>query len=419
MEAKNLTPSAALLARRRLRRPHRLLLLLTLLCGATAGELHAQNREPARPNDPSTDPYTGGEAERMEAAGVVSLGGFEFASSDTAGIDSVLGAADIRWVETAHFEIGMGLGPYKVNLKEKKKLIAELTALQETMPEVRPDVKVLDPWLRAHLFARRAEQAYARFLEIMHVKESDFPSDGNPWMIGTPYMGEGPHLGQKGKFEILILPSQALHVALLRDQFGLKIESTQRWFVIERDSLFVSMHPRQGDLKIDTAMHGHMVFNLAHLMLDGYRHYSYDTPKWLLEGLAHFMEREVDPRYNSFDSQEGAIPLESKKTEWDSEVKKILMKKDVPRAAELSQLDNYGDFELRHHLACWSMTKFMIEEHGEGYAALSRAMHGLKNKEGYADSADLKGKLRAAFRDHLGMNYAEFDVAWTEWAKAR
>jgi hypothetical protein len=42
-------------------------------------------------NHPSKDPYTGGEPAAMARAGVVSLGGFEFSTTDTAEVDAFLG----------------------------------------------------------------------------------------------------------------------------------------------------------------------------------------------------------------------------------------------------------------------------------------------------------------------------------------
>ncbi len=384
-----------------------------------AAEASAQRRDDPRANDPSTCPYTEGDPERLAAAGLVSLGGFAFARADTTAIDNLLGACDIRWVETDHFQIGMGLGPYRVPQKEKKKIRAELEELAVKLPEVKPDAKVLDSWLRAHLFAQRVEKTYARFLEIMQVEQSAFPPGPRTWLIGTPYMGEGPHVGQEGKFEILLVPTEADHVAFLRDQFGLRVRMTQRWNITDTETLLVSIHTRQGSLRKDTAMHGHVVFNVAAMLKDGYRHYSYDTPPWLIEGLAHFMEREVDPRYNSFDSSEGAISPKSRKSDWPGEVRKLIRTKKAPRLAELTRLRDFSDLELPHHFVCWSMTKFLIEEHPDAYAALNLRLHGRMTEEGVPDGSDLPGVLRAAFREELGMSFAGFDEAWREWAEKK
>jgi len=235
-------------------------------------------------------------------------------------------------------------------------------------------------------------------------------------MIGTPYMGTGPHVGHEGKFEVLLLPSEADHVTFLRDQFGLKIRQTQRWLIHDTDSLIVVAHERQGSLRKDTPLHGHLVFNLAVNLLDAYRHYSYDTPCWLLEGLGHFMEREIDPRCNTFDGSEGATAAETRKSDWDAAVKKLIRARKAPRIAELLQLSDYADFELPHHFVTWSLTKFMIEEHPEAYASLTQALHGRMDEEGYPDGTDLVGCHREAVREYFGMTHAQLDEAWAEWA---
>jgi len=380
--------------------------------GASAAE---RERQRPRPNDASLCPYCGGDPARMAAGGIVSHGGFEFATTDTAGIDGLLAAIDVHWIETEHFEIGLGLGPYRVGQDEREKIRAELTELQAAFPEIQPKTRTIDPWLRTHLYALRAEKAYRRFLEIMRVEQSEFPDGETPWLLGTPYRGEGPHLGQKGKYEVLVVPSKALHVFFLRDQFGLSIEMTQRWNVIDRDTLIVSIHQEQG-LKDDQALHGHFVFNVTLNLLDGYEHYSYDTARWISEGLAHFVERELSPRYNTFDSSEGAVAETTRKSDWAAEVRSMIQAGDAPRMAELVALKTYAQFELRHHFATWSMTCFLIQEHPEAYACLNERIHGAKNAEGFPDATNLDDQLREAFQDCLGTSYAQFDAAWSEWA---
>ena len=405
------------------------LLFLALL--AAAGPAAAQ-RDKAPANDPASCPYCENDPELMGPAGVVSHGGFEFGNHDTAATDRYLATADIRWIETEHFEIGMALAGYRPPQKEKKAIRAELTEMAEVLPTINPKTRLLDPWLRAHMFAWRAEKAWDRMLEILQVTEDQFPDGTVLWDMTGPYMGEGPYLGQKGKYEILMLPSEALHYDYLVHEFGLPMKKTQRWNVVDRDTLTVVMHEGTGpkasggsvfaqddmttaSLKRDPAMHGHVVFNLAHNFLDGYKHYSYDTPIWIHEGLAHFMEREISPEYNSFDSSEGGIAAETKKSKWHQEVLKIVKRGNAPRLAELMALKNYAELELVHHFCTWSMIKYLIEEHPEGFAGLLADICGIMDENGYADGSNLPDKHRKAFKERLGMSYPEFDKAWRDW----
>lgn len=281
-------------------RPTLLLAALALFAGSAGAA--QDERTWTKTNDPATCEYCGGDPERMAAAGIVSHGGFEFGRTDTFAVDRQLANCDIRWIETEHFEIGFAGPPYSVSGKEKKPILAELTALAEVLPDVKPKTKKLDPWLRAHMYAVRAEAQYRRFLEVMQVDQSVFPDGKTQWNGRGTYWGEGPHVGQKGKFELLIVPGEGDLTTYLKEQFGLHQKVTNRWNVMDRDSINVTIHLRQADLKKDIALHAHVAFNLAHNLLDGFKHYNYDTPVWIHEGLAHNFGRAISPAHNNFDS---------------------------------------------------------------------------------------------------------------------
>ncbi len=369
------------------------------------------------PGDTRICPWCQNDPVLMQAAGIVSHGGFPFGNGDTASIQALLPTADIRWIETPHFEIGFALGQQKVEQEEKSKLRAELARLALALPAVKPKTKVLDPWLRAHLYAQRCEDSWKRFLELLQVAESDFPA--GPMQRGPDgrYMGEGPFLGQRGKYELLILPSEAALTTFLKDQFGLLTRQTQRWNVLERDTMITVIHIGDGNLREDEALHGHVAFNLTINMLDGYKHYNYDTPIWLREGLGHLVEREINPRFNTFDSTEGAVAATSNKEDWKPEIMRLIGKGDVPRMAELAGLKSYADLELRHHFASWSMVDYLVRTNPKGFACLNDRLHGRMTADGRSDASNLGDVLREAFTQCLGLSYAEFDRAWAEWVE--
>ncbi len=388
---------------------------LVTACVAGASSAHADDV-----NDPANCPYCRGDRGALELAGLRSHGGFRFAKLDTVAIDEFFPDLTIYWIETEHFEIGLALAPHKVTQREKKKIRAELARLKEVLPQVPSKPRVLDPWLRLHLYAQRFEDTYAKFLEVMQVTQDRFPTADSPgWTPGTPYYGEGPYVGQKGKFEALVLPNAQQQVLFLRDQFGLSVRHTQKWNVIEHDTLVFVANLTQDNIRGDENLHNHLVFNVVHQLVDGYKHYSYDTPLWLKEGLAHWFEREITPEYNTFSFSEGGIPDEIRKADWDGAVKKLIARGDAPRIAELVALDGFAEFEARHHLACWSLTAFLIERYPEAFARLHGDLHGRKNAEGYPDGSDLRDAHREAVRTHFGKSYAQLDAEWRTWAEAR
>lgn len=387
--------------------------LLVLLCAALAPRATAQ-----RNNDPATCEWCGGDPARLEAAGLVSHGPFAFGNEDSQRVDELLAVNDIRWIESRHFRIGFALGPHKVKPDEKNKIRAELEKLAAVLPAVSPKEKILDPWLRAHLYAQRCEEVYARFMALMGVSEADFPAQPRVWDRQGKYMGEGPYLGEREKYEVLIVPSQASHVQFLKAHFGLLIKQTQRWNILSRDCLIVSIHTEEGGLREDQALHGHLAFNLAINLLDGYKHYSYETPIWIREGLAHYLEREISPEFNSFDSSEGAVAAKTSKSKWEPEVKKLVSSGTAPRMAELVALKGYAELELPHHFTTWGVIDYLLRTNPEGFACLNDRLHGHTDEQGIPDGSNLEDLHREAFKECLGMGYAEFDRAWAEWVAA-
>lgn len=216
---------------------------------------------------------------------------------------------------------------------------------------------------------------------------------------------------------MLLLPSEAAGTQFLREQFGLLTKLSQRWNVTNRDSLVLVVHTGQGDLKEDGAMHGHVAFNLAINLLDGYKHYSYDTPIWIREGLGHFIEREINPKFNTFDSSEGAVAAMTRKEKWEPEVRKMIAAGTQLRMAELMTLKDYAGLTLNHHYTTWSMTDFLVRAKPDAYAAFNARLHGITNKAHIGDGSNMSDVHRTAFQECLGMSYTEFDAAWAKWVE--
>ena len=393
-------------------------LLAAALCAAFA--LLAASPAPAqRKNDPAACPYCKGDPELMKAAGIVSHGGFDFGNVDkTSKVDALLATCDIKWIETAHFELGFALGQHKVKQEEKEKIRGELARLQAVLPAVDPQAKILDPWLRTHLYAQRIEDTWKRMLEILQVKESDFPPAGTKWDMRGKYMGNGPYLGQESKYELLIVPAEAHLTSYLQSHFGLLTKKTQRWNLPGKDTLSITIHTGEDNLREDEGLHGHVTFNLAINLLDGFKHYSYDTPIWIREGLAHFMEREVETKYNSFESAEGAVAQTTRKERWEPEVRKLVAGGKAPRMAELMSMKEYSDLTLDRHYATWSIVDFLIKTKPEAFAKFNDALHGITNAQGIPDPSNLIDVHRNKFKEVLGWTYPEFDGAWSEWVLA-
>ncbi|MDB2576127.1 hypothetical protein N9293_00020 [Planctomycetota bacterium] len=371
--------------------------------------------------DPANDPYTrGGKQKYIEAAGYVSMGGFEFgaAPDTTKEVAALLEGIDIRWIETPHFELGIALPKVKVTKEERKKVKAELTKLQAALPVIKPDTKILDPWLRAHLYAQRLEEHYSRVQEILGVTDETFAANKEIWDIGTPYFGIGPYMGQMGKFEVLLLPSEKASTRFLTARLGLTTKLSQRWNIRDRDALCFIAHAGQGQLNVDEGMHGHAVFNVTQMMMNGYKHYSYDKPIWIREGAAHWFERNLNPRFNTFDSSEGSAAQMFKKSDWKGPTLKLVKSSDAPSFASMVKMRTFAELEKPHHLATWSIFDYLVEVHPEFLKTYLATISGIKNDQHIDDATTLPDVQRSLFRDELGMSYAQFDREWKAWVEA-
>lgn len=370
--------------------------------------------------DPANDPYTrGGKEKYVEAAGYASMGGFEFGAppDTTAEVSALLEDVELRWIETEHFELGVGLPKVKVTKEERKKVARELTRLQKALPSVKPESKMLDPWLRAHLYAQRLEDHYRTVQEVLGVTDETFAANKEIWDIGTPYWGIGRYMGQMGKFEVLLLPSEKAATTFLTARLGLTTKLSQRWNIRERDSLILVAHTGQGQLNVDEGMHGHVLFNVTHMMLNGFKHYSYDKPIWVREGAAHWFERQLNPRFNTFDSSEGSAAEVFKKADWRAPTLKLVKSKDCPSFASIVKIRTFAELDRPHHLVTWSVFDFLMAEHPDFLKTYLGTISGIKNEQHIDDATTLPDVQRELFRDELGMTYAQFERAWKAWVQ--
>ena len=142
--------------------------------------LAAQEKQPKW----KLDPYTKNKPEALKRAGYVSFGPFPCGGkgagvAQTTDIEKTIPYSQIRWIETAHFRIGVELPEWTVPMdpQTRAKIRGELERLATRLDGVDPKTRKLDPWLRAHLYAQRCEDLYAEFRTMAGVKDEDFPQD--------------------------------------------------------------------------------------------------------------------------------------------------------------------------------------------------------------------------------------------------
>lgn len=391
------------------------------LLGGRADAQKLLDRDKPR-TDPANDPYTrGGDPELVKAAGYVAVGGdFEFGPTGqtSASISEHLAYLDLYWVETAHFKIGMALPKIKVTGKERNKVRAELTRLKEKLPDIDERARQLDPWLRLHLYAQRCEDHYASIQEFLGVTDEPFADLTGTHPMDREYFGIGPFMGMLKKYEVFVLPSKGAYTDFMRNKLGLTTETTQFWAYNDRDALSVMTHLGVEGLRVDEALHGHLIHAMTHCLLNGYRHYSYDLPVAMTEGCAHYFERRMNPRFNSFTSSEGSAGVRYKKEDWGEPVKKMMKSGKLPGFPTMLSRRAFAELTLEDHLKSWSVIEFLAAKHPEFLKKYFAEMKSLLDENSMSDPSRMTDVQRQLFKDELGMSYAQFDRAWAEWVES-
>ncbi len=376
------------------------------------------------------DPYTRNKPENLARAGYLSYGPFTFGNLgpdpvSSEAIEQHLSYAPILWVETAHFRFGSNLPQWTVPFDPdiRAKVRGELERLAEKIPNINPKAKVLDPWLRLHLFAQRLEDIYAEFSKLAGVTDKDFPARIEDVVLqpGVRYMGHGPYLGMRDKFLVLLFDKEGSFQDYMKSYLGRQSKYGQRWHFKDVSSLIytVAAESDEGRLKDDTALHGNVAFNVSQNLLDGFRHYSYDLPVWIREGIGHWFERRVSPKFNSFDQNEGS-PADVRNTwKWEPYTRRLLSGGGkFATFSEAYAWRDFGSITFDDHVAIWSRVDFMMAQGPEKWQTFLFEIKGRVDANWLPDQNDLVGATRDALQKAYGLSVLSFDEKWAEWVKA-
>lgn len=362
---------------------------------------------------PDVCPWCKNDPAVMQAAGVLSHGPIEVASKGSAALAESLPSAEWIFLETPHLRFAFALGPEKVDLEDKKRVRSELARLKVLLPSVPTDAHKLDPWLRLHLLGMKGEELYARFQRLLQVTDDDFPETRAP---DGPFMGAGRFLGEKDKFEVVLHPSRALHQTFTTDLCGVSVTDSFRWHFKAEHKLLVSIPAEDPDLRRDRWLFPHVAHNLSHAFLCAYKHFSYDPPVWLDEGLAHAIEKEIEPQSVTTDGTEGAARETHTPSDWQAAVRKLVAQKEAISLAELLHAKEFGELDADAHLVAWSMVRFLIEEHPGELATILGGIKGQLDADGRPSGRDMTDLQRKLLKETGGWTPAGFDEEWRKWA---
>ena len=376
--------------------------------------------------DPTTDPYTRGEAETLARVGYESLGPFAIGSyHGTAEIAAALGPGRMLWIETPHFKLGAELPPYSLRglpREQRDKLRTELRELKTVLPRVDVDCAELDPWLRAHLLARRCERTYADFLRIVGFADSDFGAVSKGVSFDDNWMGRGRYLGQHKKFVVLVFAHSLDFRRYAHEHLGLQIEWPQRYDLGHDQSLlFGTALDFEGGLTDDTALHCHVAYSLLHNFCDGYRSLLFETPVWFKTGLAQWYTRRIDPRHPNYDRPPDRRPDGRAEWDWAPRVKGLVEHDAARPFAEMATWRDYGPFRFHDYIVAWSRVDFLMSLDAKGFARfLHRVKAPLWRSLGTNDWDKVLAQQERAISEGWGFtSLDDLDQAWQKWVRTQ
>jgi len=363
------------------------------------------------------DPYTGGEREKMRLLGYVAFGPFPWHGRDrTPDVEETMGGIPMLWVETAHFRIGSSLATYRIpaDRAERARLKDELARLEERLGRLDAPRKELDPWLRLHLYAQRAEDAYAAFVRDFGLAPADFEQIG-------------PHLGNREKFLLLLCERKSEFGRYARTYLGVENDHSYRWGWQEDCMLFGANVEALRDgwaetevrvLPFDSMLHCAVVAGLAANFAGGYRG-KLTAPQWFSAGLGHAYARRIDPRWlNSAGRRAGQRPDED--SEWEPRVRNLVKNRFFASTADMFGWQAYEDMDERDHLVAWSKLDYVLRgAEGDLPAFLAALCATTAPAEPGADRAVIASEQTAALRAGFQVTPAELDEAWAAWVLER
>lgn len=359
---------------------------LTWMACSCSALLWAQNPDkgdPARAG--ATDPFTGGEPKAMQAAGIVAYGPFPWANQQrTEDVDKVLGTNRLVWIETAHFLIGCSLaGAAMPEEPEARKFVnAELQRLNKRWSKFPPRASKLDPWLRLHLYALRAEELYAEFAKLVGHDDAS-----------------GTHLGQKGKFALLLLQKKS-DLVRYHDRFcASKSEMSQRHYYDKTGQYGFVLTPEGDEVRDEASVHAQFRYFLIEIFADA----KGGMPFWLSMGLAHWYERQVSTRTILAPIKNDESVDASVQHLWHDKMKARC--KHEGNLLPFHELATKTDLGYYGHLQAWSRVDWMMAQER---SKLQEFLAGLQG--GHGISRQIEGLERA-----FGLESEAFDATWRAW----
>jgi hypothetical protein len=319
------------------------------------------------------------------------------------------------YLETDHCRLASSLGPQTLTGKDRKRMAAELAELRLYFPSLPEAPKKLSAELYIFLLGMRVEKLYKQVQRILMVKDGDFPISRAAQKGEGEYMGDGPYLGEREKYEFVLHEERETHKEFTFSQRGLKAHDSVRWHNRRPSKMILSVPCTDSDLRKDQWLWPHVAHNASHMMLDGYKFFAYDAPLWLAEGLALVLEKQIEPDSWTREGGEGVFFERERSKDWSSEIRKLAKKGKAANLATLMRAKGPADLDRNDHLTAWSMTCFFLEKHPEKFAQFLGVLKGQLDERGYPTGRDMVALQRKQFKEIWNWTTKQTEEAWLAW----
>lgn len=360
------------------------------------------------------DPYTENDPAKFAKLGYVQVGSFGWGEGNrTEDVQEVMGGLDFLWVETEHFRIGSSLATYKItnDRVERARLKKEFAQMKTKLKRFKAPRRELDPWIRLHLYAQRAENLYAQYVE-------DF---------GLEALADdkkAPYLGHPKKFRLLLCQRKSELVRYMNAYETLRSDiscgSGKRGegmlFALNLEAVEEGSEGQEHE-PLDAKLYCRVISGLARSFVDGHSQELYRAPRWFVQAVDQYYARQADKRWvlAGFKFRN----VKDKHWEWQKRVENLVKNDFYVAMVEAIRWGRDDLQDARQHIVGVSKLEFMIAaKGGQLRAYLDAAVVPFKGKT--EDTAEeLDARQRRALKDGFGLEPEEFDQAWLDWLDDR
>jgi len=398
-------------------RPTALALLALLLVGVLSPTAPAQKKGDGMEEFDEVCPYTKGDKELERKLGYSTFGFVPWrGTEDSKSVQQNMGGVPMLWVETPHFRIGSSLGTYKIpnDREERARIKEELARLKDKLGRLKAPKKKLDPFLRLHIYAQRAEDVYENFIADFEIEPAD--------------MTRGKYGGHKNKILLILCERKSEFGRYLRIYENSEIEFSYRtgWHgeglltVVNVEAIAENWREEK-EAPVDTMFHCMMASCLASNFVDGWGTPIFSSPTWLTYAYGHYAQKRIDPRYPVFDGRKVIYDKEDDSWNWKPRVRNLVKNDFFASATKMFGFESYEDLHARDHMVGYSKLEYLLTqvEGGDKEKFLTQMTHPIARRDaGGIENPKVARQVRA-LEEHYGLTPEQLDEGWAKWVERR